>query len=204
MANSVPATSRVANALIIVDKVMDFIPYVSLINNAITLLAKLAFACLGSAHSSAGSSHPLLLHIQQKSVAKCLFLAVPFLNILVALCHHVSCSRAASLLPSPPPPQQSPVVAALQQQINQQNAAMQTKIDQLNLQKQQMLKKRAQDKIDQRNKDDAQLKKLQDKIDLLPVGSSERQKIEQVYQSQKSLMEKHESAIDMLYASNGI
>jgi hypothetical protein len=80
----------ISQSLVKADKAMDYVPYVSIVNNVIVLIAKIALAVFSHHFPSMYETiqeNALVRHIiQEKSVIQCIGLAIPFLNILVALC----------------------------------------------------------------------------------------------------------------------
>ncbi len=87
-------------ALIKVDTIMDYIPFVSIINNTVDLIAKLSLSILSltffQAHHAI-SSHVWVKYIEEKDSIFCIGLMIPFVNIAVSKFFHNFTARPNSL-----------------------------------------------------------------------------------------------------------
>lgn len=84
----------VSNCLVGLDTVLDFIPFVSTVSNAVVIVAKIALGilnCISPAAYQYIEGSPLTQRfVVEKSTCACIFLMIPFLNMLVAVV--VNCS----------------------------------------------------------------------------------------------------------------
>jgi len=70
------------------DKFLDYVPFVSAINNTVDLLAKAVFAILSTCFAETYENiedYPIVKHLNKKTVSECILLAVPFLNVYMAV-----------------------------------------------------------------------------------------------------------------------
>lgn len=76
---------------VIIDKILDFVPYVSTASNAVILLSKVALAVFKKIKPNHSfHSHPIAVHIKNKNTLTCILLMIPIVNCFVALDIHRS------------------------------------------------------------------------------------------------------------------
>lgn len=121
----------VSNALIKTDQFLDYIPFVSIVNNAVDLVLKVVlyiFSCILPRLYEQIEDNPWIDHlVNQKTKAQCILFAIPFLNTLAA-CMRDSPDSFASSNSEPEPQnaivrQQQELRRQLDQQTRQAQAA---------------------------------------------------------------------------------
>lgn len=90
MAVSNSCCENVSNKLIAIDLIMDYIPIISIVNNVVDIVAKIALGSLSIVFSKFYKSieeNHYVSHLNQKSIITCVFLTIPVINFFVALIH---------------------------------------------------------------------------------------------------------------------
>lgn len=92
----------VSKILVTTDRIMDYIPFVSFVNNAVDAGEKIYIHCWKKNYikthpdnpygyrSTFHKKHFYMSHVNNKSIWACVGLAIPFVNIGVALCREVT------------------------------------------------------------------------------------------------------------------
>jgi len=103
------AIDSISRFIVKTDKFIDYIPFVSIANNAVVVIAKIALAVFSSCFPSMYKKiqdNALIDHLGKKSVLQCIGVAIPFLNILVALCRDFPQLMVTALEDRPSPADQ--------------------------------------------------------------------------------------------------
>lgn len=120
------AIDSVSQFIVKVDKFLDYIPFLSIVNNTIVLIAKIALAlfsfCFRSMYEKIKDNDLIDHVINQKSVLQCICVSIPFLNILVAVCRDYPQAVVEGLQDKPSPLDETLAQAKIEMERNSAEA----------------------------------------------------------------------------------
>ena len=210
-------SEQTGHAFIALDKCLDYIPFISIINNVIDLTAKIALSILSQAMPSTYRSiqdHSLVLYLQNKNALTCVLLTIPFFNVFVALNHHTiptSDSRHAQF-----PLKDSPLNDHhFFQPKNSFNSRIEEMVKQSKRSADEILRESRERQVQARQdfeetkrkrmeESEKSLKRLREIIESHPEGSEKRRQSEELYQQFLSTMHAREECLEEITKAMGI
>lgn len=204
----------VQTGLIYADKISDYIPFWSKYSNAACLVAKgILFSMQIHTPSTYAqiTSLPIVKHLNDKSVLECVALAIPYLNIVIAVVRDFS-AYLLNMTPSHPTPVYVPpskpapasgfsqVIDDLEKEVQRSTEETLEKARNLEEQRKENYEKSKREAEEQHA---AHLKKLQDRFDSQPTdtddGIKKRELLKGLMDSVKSTHVSHLKSLKTLY-----